>query len=347
MKLKIAGGCGEHGRNCFYIEGEEISFLFDCGLMAGEKDCYPHLTRNEIEKARFLFLSHSHQDHTGALPWLYENGFSGKIIATRETIEELPFELNAPVFLQDIAPEKKGNLSGLSIEWGRSGHAVGSVWYSLFLAGKTILYSGDYIEDTQLYICDNLRARRADLAILDCAYGRDKTPYNYATRLVEHTKELLDRYNLIVFPVPKYGRGVELAALFTNQNITASIKGDEHFENEMKKIGALPFRYKAEIPKSGKYSKTIFFISDPQLRSKSARALIDSLLDQGGRAIMTGTIEIGSYSQSLIEKGNMEYLRYPVHTNYGGFSSLLKQNDFAKAIAFHSEDFCYPKEIEF
>ena len=35
MKLQIAGGCGEHGRNCFHVIGEHTAFLVDCGQMAG------------------------------------------------------------------------------------------------------------------------------------------------------------------------------------------------------------------------------------------------------------------------------------------------------------------------
>ncbi len=34
MKLMIAGGVGEHGRNCFLVQGETIRFLTDCGKMA-------------------------------------------------------------------------------------------------------------------------------------------------------------------------------------------------------------------------------------------------------------------------------------------------------------------------
>lgn len=37
MKLQIAGGCGEHGRNCFYVIGEDTAFLVDCGQMDGEQ----------------------------------------------------------------------------------------------------------------------------------------------------------------------------------------------------------------------------------------------------------------------------------------------------------------------
>ena len=67
MRIKIAGGCGEHGRNCFYIEGKIYTFLVDCGLMPGEADGgYPRLTENEIMKIDYIFLTHSHIDHSGA-----------------------------------------------------------------------------------------------------------------------------------------------------------------------------------------------------------------------------------------------------------------------------------------
>mgnify|MGYP003294922066 FL=1 len=86
MRIKIAGGCGEHGRNCFYIEGVSCTFLVDCGLMAGEEGGgYPNLTEKEIQRIDYIFLTHSHADHTGAIPWAEEKGFDGVVVATKET----------------------------------------------------------------------------------------------------------------------------------------------------------------------------------------------------------------------------------------------------------------------
>ena len=66
MELFIAGGCGEHGRNCFYVEQNSAAFLVDCGLLAGAEDDLPRLTAEQIQKLRAVFLTHSHADHTGA-----------------------------------------------------------------------------------------------------------------------------------------------------------------------------------------------------------------------------------------------------------------------------------------
>jgi Cft2 family RNA processing exonuclease len=91
MKLIVAGGCGEHGRNCFYVEGNHITFLVDCGTMPGEDNPYPRLSGAKIQATEWLFLTHSHVDHTGAFSWLCEQGFSGCVVMTKETAGQLPF----------------------------------------------------------------------------------------------------------------------------------------------------------------------------------------------------------------------------------------------------------------
>ena len=86
MELYIAGGVGEHGRNCFLAQGETIRFLVDCGKMAdAPEDPYPRLTRAQIRRLDAVFLTHAHADHSGAFPWLCENGFRGSVIAAAET----------------------------------------------------------------------------------------------------------------------------------------------------------------------------------------------------------------------------------------------------------------------
>ena len=178
MELFIAGGVGEHGRNCFLVQGEARCFLVDCGKMADTpEDPYPRLTREQIGGLDAVFLTHSHADHTGALPWLYENGFRGTVIAATKTLSQLPFAVQKCHALEKLCPNGTGQLQSLSIQWGRSGHCVGSVWYRFAENGKSVFFSGDYTEDTQVYACDPIREQRVDLAMLDCAYGLDETPY--------------------------------------------------------------------------------------------------------------------------------------------------------------------------
>lgn len=86
------------------MEGETLSFLVDCGLMAGAGQPYPDLTPDEIQTLSFLFLTHSHTDHTGALPWLEEQGFSGTVFASRETLSQLKASPRRAVCLERFTP---------------------------------------------------------------------------------------------------------------------------------------------------------------------------------------------------------------------------------------------------
>ena len=85
MKVTFAGGVGEHGRNCFLVEGESLSFLVDCGVMVGAAQPYPHLAPEQIVPLDYIFLTHSHADHTGALPWFVGQGFHGVVVASQKT----------------------------------------------------------------------------------------------------------------------------------------------------------------------------------------------------------------------------------------------------------------------
>lgn len=216
MKLTIAGGCGEHGRNCFHVEGACTAFLVDCGIMAGEANGgYPRLTQEQIRRLKCVFLTHSHADHTGALPWLRSLGYTGPVVASRHTLEQLPFHVEAGLPLEEICPHGEGIFGGIRIQWGRSGHCVGIVWYRLSTEGRTILFSGDYTEHTQAYTFEPIRRQTADIAVLDCAYGQDSSEYEDSCKtLISRVEQLLGTYGLLVFPVPKYGRGLELLRLF-------------------------------------------------------------------------------------------------------------------------------------
>lgn len=113
MKLLIAGGVGEHGRSCFLVQGDAVCFLVDCGRLAGSTQPYPNLSAEQIRSLQYVFLTHSHADHTGALPWLLEKGFTGQVVASTETLAQLPFGLPHTLTLRDFRPP-----DGLALRWG-------------------------------------------------------------------------------------------------------------------------------------------------------------------------------------------------------------------------------------
>lgn len=352
MELFIAGGVGEHGRSCFYVQGETIRFLVDCGKMADTpEDPYPRLTRAQIRGLDAVFLTHSHADHTGALPWLLEQGFSGTVIASDETFGQLPFSLPDTMPLRSFRPP-----AGLKLHWGRSGHCAGSVWYEFTLEDTTLLFSGDYTEFSLVYAADPIRRVRAELAVIDCAYGADpRSPAVLRFDLLSRIAAQLTAGKPVLLPVPKYGRGLELLALLHRARPKTLFYGDAQFLYQLAWAQIDRFWLgpdtrdsltRAQVqPLTGVPERGVCFLSDPQLKSQEARELADAFLDAGGSLIMTGTPEKGAYSEALLQAGNMEYLRYPVHQNETAYRKLLRENHFSRAIPYHTPDFSAKREI--
>lgn len=342
MNLKIAGGCGEHGRNCFLVESC-CTFIVDCGIMAGSDDPYPRLIHDEIQKAEYVFLTHSHADHTGALPWLYQNGFRGRVIASESTLKQLPFTVSDSIAIEEICSGKSARLNGFAFEYGRSGHCKGSVWYHFHTDDGSVLFSGDYTEHSIVYNCDKIRGRKADITVIDCAYGYDERSFSQCCEeILSEVKKLKKIYGTLFFPVPKYGRGIELLKLFRENLPDMKCGGDSHFINQVQSISPHDYWYSCEkiteIPCSSAEKSDIFFISDPQLRSADSRSISEEIIRNSGFGIMTGTVESGTYSEKLIESGIMKQLRYPVHQNYSEFRLLAEMNDFKRIIPYHSEE---------
>ena len=88
VKLRIKGGYGEHGRSCFLVEygREGHCYMVDCGIMDTDPYPYPSVTREELEKVDYIFMTHCHKDHSGAFSYFVENGFSGILVASAMTL---------------------------------------------------------------------------------------------------------------------------------------------------------------------------------------------------------------------------------------------------------------------
>lgn len=342
MKLYIAGGVGEHGRNCFMVTSENTTFLVDCGIMAGDSEPYPHLSDEQIRSAEYLFLTHSHADHCGALEWLYSKGFDGTVVSTAPTFEQMKISPLKALCLEKNFPNGIGDMNGMKIRWGRSGHCLGSVWYRFELNGSSILFTGDYIENTLVYRCDRIRDMYADKAVIDCAYGYDPANYaEYCRTLVEKTTFFLTKYPLLLFPVPKYGRGEELAALLAAGGINANYYGDEHFIKQMSDNAPFWKKSRSKMPHIDPISKAdkgICFISSPQLSDHDSAETVKEFISNGGYAVMTGTVESGSLSEEIIKTGHGEFIRYPVHQGINEYKALCRNNQFDSATAYHTKE---------
>ena len=108
-KLTFCGAAGTVTGSCSMLETPTSRFLVDCGLFQGNRTTrelnfqpFPFDARS----INFVVLTHAHIDHSGLLPKLVKHGFTGKIHATRQTIDLLQFMLRDGAAIQESNTER-------------------------------------------------------------------------------------------------------------------------------------------------------------------------------------------------------------------------------------------------
>ena len=161
-KIKVIplGGLGEIGKNITVIEyGDEI-VVVDCGMTFPDSEMYgidvviPDVTYlvNNIEKVKGFFITHGHEDHIGAIPYIL-NQVNVPIFATNLTVGLIESKLEEHkmldiVNLNVVKPGDIIKLDKLKVEFIRTNHSIAD---SCSLAIHTplgiIVHTGDFKVD--------------------------------------------------------------------------------------------------------------------------------------------------------------------------------------------------------
>ena len=90
VTLRICGAARTVTGSCYLFKAPAGRLLVDCGLFQGSKTLkalnYSAFPFRPSEVSNVL-LTHAHIDHSGLLPKLAREGFRGRIVATRGTID--------------------------------------------------------------------------------------------------------------------------------------------------------------------------------------------------------------------------------------------------------------------
>ena len=353
MKLYLTGEPCTQQRHCYFVQGSESSFIVDCGYQRSyEGDELPHLTRDQIRSARYLFLTHSHENQAGALVYLLSSGFSGRVVMSAETAQQLRISVDDPIVLEGLSlPYTETELpGGLHLIWGRSGHCLGSAWFRIRDGEKSILFSGDYYPAARIHETDAIKGMQADIAVLDCDYGTQSasTREEQLDALVNAVAESIADSRPVLLPVPTYGRGLGLISCIKQRLPEVDVFADEPLRRELSQLDATAMWVKPEasdiladvfvrpIPEEF-VALGVYFISDPQLDNPESLVLLRQLLICGARIIMTGTVETGTYASTLLHSGHARMLRYAIHCTQEEMLAVARQNDFDRIIAYRSD----------
>jgi len=151
------GGLGEFGMNSMAIRHGEDIIVVDAGLMFPRDDMlgvdlvipdFSYLLENE-EKVRAVFLTHGHEDHVGALPYLLRDlrvpvygtpltiGFAKGRLAENGLLDEV--ELNP------IAPRDTLDFGKLHVEILSMTHSIAdSIGLAITSPAGTVIHTGDF-----------------------------------------------------------------------------------------------------------------------------------------------------------------------------------------------------------
>lgn len=157
LRIIPLGGLGEIGLNMMVIENDSTSFIIDAGLMfpedymLGIDYVIPDMTYIKEHKSKIvgIVLTHAHEDHIGALPYLlrvvnvpvFGTPFTLGIV--RHKLEEPG--LLVPASLHEISPREKLRLGNFELEFIRVSHsAVDGVGIAVKTHLGLIVHTGDF-----------------------------------------------------------------------------------------------------------------------------------------------------------------------------------------------------------
>ncbi len=201
MKITFCGAAGEVTGSCHLIEAAGKKILVDCGMFQGSQ----YADERNHEKLPFaaseldaVLVTHAHIDHTGRLPRLITDGYTGPIYATAPTLGLIPIMLEDTYHIMMENEKRLGHplvysesdfkhvaalgqtatygypikIGAVTVTFHDAGHILGSSFIEIVADGKRVVFSGDLGNSKAPLIRDteNLMTN-LDALIMESTYG--------------------------------------------------------------------------------------------------------------------------------------------------------------------------------
>ncbi|KRQ86867.1 Ribonuclease J 1 [Caloramator mitchellensis] len=208
-KIRIVplGGVNEIGKNMTMIEYKNEIIVIDCGLMFPEEEMFgidivipdvTYLIKNK-DKVKGIFLTHGHEDHIGALPYVLKQ-LNVPVYGTRLTlgIVETRLKDHGLLTTTDLRVVNAGEvikLDHIKVEFIRNCHSIAdSCSLAIHTGLGTIVHTGDFkIDYTPIDGAQMDLARLAELGrqgvllLLADSTNVERQGYTMSERIVGET----------------------------------------------------------------------------------------------------------------------------------------------------------------
>ena len=108
MKVQLLGAAQTVTGSCYIIETSGARFAIDCGLHQGNAEIEKRNVNTAIYRAAkldFILLTHAHIDHSGLLPRMVKEKFTGPVYCTEPTMDLLSIMLEDSAHIQEMEAE--------------------------------------------------------------------------------------------------------------------------------------------------------------------------------------------------------------------------------------------------
>jgi putative mRNA 3-end processing factor len=231
-QIGFLGGTREVGRIAITVKTEKTQVLLDYGAMLNHEPGFPrHIPPKEVDA---IILSHSHLDHSGAVPIFYIQG--KKPLYTNKVTTELnqllisdfihlssyylPFEyLELKAMTNNskhVEYDTEQKIGDIAFQFKNAGHIPGSAQTLIEAEGKRILFTGDFnLTDTRLLDGAKMNYGNLDAVITESTYANeDHTPRKeLETKFVDACTETVEHGGIVLVPAFGVGRSQEIACV--------------------------------------------------------------------------------------------------------------------------------------
>lgn len=262
MKLQFFGATETVTGSKALLTTDREKILVDCGMFQGFKHFREKNWRTlpfRASDVTHLFLTHAHIDHSGLIPLLVKEGFSGPIYctkATRQLCEILlmdsaklqeedaeyanrkGFSKHAPAlplfsthdvvkamrYFKPVEFEQVVKLGKLSATFKPAGHILGAASILLQYDGKHIGFSGDIGRSDDPLMSPPVPFTRADVLVCESTYGGRVHPKEDSAEILSFIiNETVRREGTVVIPAFAVGRAQILLQILSRLTLERRI----------------------------------------------------------------------------------------------------------------------------